>query len=81
MKEMEQIIDRVGYLYDRWQDEQMYEDFEEYKKFARKEVEKQGATYKQLRKSPFRLWFKKDKKEYRLTFKGTEVKIEESTYE
>ena len=81
MKEMEQIVDRVGYLYDRWQDEREYEDFAEYKKFARKEVEKHGATYKELRKSPFRLWFKKDKKEYRLTFKGTEVKMEESTYE
>lgn len=34
------LQDQLGYLYDRWQDEKGYENFEDYKKLVKKHIEK-----------------------------------------
>ena len=50
----------IEYLFDRWRDEWMYEDWSDYEDHARKAVEKDGGEFIHLKKKPFVLRFKKD---------------------
>ena len=44
-------------LYERWQDEKEYEDFNDYKACAKKAIENAGGTFVDLGKRPFRCIF------------------------
>ena len=54
------IIELAEYLFNRWRDEWMYEDFDEYIDHAKKKVEADGAEFIHLKKQPFVLGYKKD---------------------
>ena len=49
----DQVIDKITYLYCRWQDEKDYEDFDDYVKEARKSVEKANGNFVKMTKRPF----------------------------
>ena len=55
-----EIVKVVEYLFDRWSDEWMYEDFDDYIKHAKETVEKQGGEFIHLKKKPFVLRYKQD---------------------
>jgi hypothetical protein len=48
-----QMKEKICYLYDRWQDENEYEDFNEYKDVAKKHAESFGVIFVGMTKSPF----------------------------
>lgn len=54
-KVMTEMADKVGYLYDRWQDEKEYEDFADYKAEACRFCNEKGYKYMKLSKRPFTL--------------------------
>ena len=54
------IVQHLGYLRDRWQDEKEYEDFNDYILSAKKCIESAGAEFISLKKRPFEVTFSKD---------------------
>ena len=64
------VGDLMGYLCGRWMDEREYEDFSDYEKAMKSEVEKfDGATFVKGTKRPFGFHFKADSKLYEFTMK------------
>lgn len=57
-KMFDDVLESMGYLYSRWQDEKQYEDFEEYKKVMIKNLEPfEGFTLTKATKRPFGFQF------------------------
>lgn len=52
------------YLYDRYQDEKEYEDFEEYRKAVQVYCQLDGIKFEKLTKSPFALTYTSDGHRY-----------------
>jgi|TARA_R100000789_G_scaffold85668_1_gene81686 hypothetical protein len=64
MKEIvENLVEHLGYLYDRWQDEKEYEDFSLYIENVKNTVEQNGVEFISLKKRPFEVHIKKGEKE------------------
>ncbi|MCP4599267.1 MAG: hypothetical protein GY847_01800 [Proteobacteria bacterium] len=64
-EELAELIDAMGYLFDRWQDEKEYEDFSEYIKMAKKALP-DDCTFVSMKKRPFRIYFSDTTREYYL---------------
>ena len=71
---------RFGALYNRWQDERKYEDFEDYRDTVRRIVLEAGGTFIRLTKR-FRLTFEMQGVVYDLFIKGDRIIMEEHTSE
>jgi hypothetical protein len=56
--DVQELSNRLGYLYDRWQDEREYEDFADYRTTAAQYVVAAGGEFVKLDKRPFMLHFK-----------------------
>ena len=54
---LEKVIARLGYLYDRWQDEKDYEDFADYKGNIKRLLNDEGAKFIGLKQRPFELTY------------------------
>jgi len=70
-----EIVKVVEYLFDRWRDEWMYEDFDDYIKHAKETVEKQGGEFIHLKNKPFVLRYKKDDQTLDIKVNTKEVKV------
>ena len=54
---LEKVIARLGYLFDRWQDEKDYEDFADYKGNIKRLLNDEGAKFIGLKQRPFELTY------------------------
>ena len=54
---LEKVIARLGYLFDRWQDEKDYEDFADYKGNIERLLNDEGAKFIGLKQRPFELTY------------------------
>ena len=70
-----EIVKVVEYLFDRWRDEWMYEDFDDYIEHAKKKVEAEGAEFIHLKKKPFVLRYKKDEQVLDVKCNSKEVTV------
>jgi len=65
-------IDTLEYLYDRWQDEKKYEDFNEYIKTMQSKLHNDFKFIK-MTKQPFQINFKFNGKEYGIKVTANKV--------
>lgn len=79
-KMMDRFVERLSYLYSRWQDEKKYEDFQEYSDAMHlnfteycKELIMQNAVYIKCQKRPFGIVF--DFEGWRVTMSITNKEI------
>lgn len=47
------VLEKMAYLYRRWQDEKQYEDINEYGDAIKKVLPKKGVTFLRMSKRPF----------------------------
>jgi hypothetical protein len=64
-----------SYLYGRWQDEQGYEDFNEYRKSARANLPP-GSTAPRMTNKPFRIEYQHGGYSYRMTATEGQVHVQ-----
>ena len=69
------LVKVVEYLFDRWRDEWMYEDWSDYEDHAREAVEKDGGEFIHLKKKPFVLRYKQDDQTLDIKVNTKEVKV------
>lgn len=62
MSPNDNIVLEVDYLFDRWQDERDYEEFDDYILRAKSVVEKAGGKFIHLQEHPFVLKYEKDER-------------------
>ena len=53
----------LGNLYDRWQEEKLYEDFGSYERIAKNAAENAGYSFIKLMQRPFKLVLLKDQQQ------------------
>ena len=68
---------KLEYLHDRWQDEQKYEDFSDYKKTIEPLAQQTGVTFIKLTKKPFACHFKSEGKSYQIVVTAKRCALEE----
>jgi len=66
-------IDKLGYLYNRWQDEMEYEDIKDYQLPLNPIAKKFGVTILKMTKKPFGCDFTVDGETYKITVSATRI--------
>ena len=67
---LEQRGEELCYLYDRWQDEQEYEDFAEYREAVQRII---PHTITKFTQSPFAIYFSTDEADYKVRITHSEI--------
>jgi diacylglycerol kinase family enzyme len=67
-QKLKRIFDGFNYLLSRWADEQEYESFSHYIKYAKELVEKEGFVFIILANKPMNLMFSDSDKIYKVKY-------------
>ena len=65
----------VDNLYNRWQDEQQYEEWKDYAKVLKKSVQDAGGVFVKATSQPFEVFFKSAEGTFKIKVNGSNIKL------